>query len=310
MMHITITPMASTPADIWTTRKLLRWTGEYLERKAVDSPKLSAELLLAHVLGTSRIKLYADLDRPAAELERAAYRELVERAAKHEPVQYLIGEAHFFSNVFEVSPDVLIPRPSTEAVVEHIIQHARRTPGFTTPLVADVCTGSGAIAIALAKHLPNCRVVATDVDSARREILRASHGEHARITVIDPETWTEYSGACDLVVLDVPCSNTGVLARRLEARSRATDEVIGRLTSMQKQIIADALPLCAPGAHLLYTTCSVERAENDAIVDWLMTWHPFDVVERRTILPGGRAGDSAREYRDGGYHALLRRRAE
>jgi release factor glutamine methyltransferase len=149
----------------WTTRRLLVWTESHFARKGIDSPRISAEMLLAHVLGTQRIKLYMDLDRPASELERAAFRRLVERASAHEPVDYLIGQAPFFSMMLKVTPAVLIPRPSTETIVEHVIQHARRTPGFSSPLIADVCTGSGAIAIALAKHLPNCRVIATDISA-------------------------------------------------------------------------------------------------------------------------------------------------
>src|SRR5437868_3591716 len=112
----------------WTTARLLDWTAGYLERQGVDSPRLSAELLLAHVLELPRIKLYMDMDRPASELERAAFRDLVERAANHEPVQYLVGSASFFSLTFEVDRRVLIPRPSTETLVDHVVNHARRTP--------------------------------------------------------------------------------------------------------------------------------------------------------------------------------------
>ncbi len=169
----------------WTTRRLLTWTADYLERQNVDSPRLSAEMLLAHVLEVQRIKLYTDMDRPASPLERAAFRSLVERAAAHEPVQYLVGTASFFSLDFEVNRDVLIPRPSTETLVEHIIQRTRRTPGLATPVVADVCTGSGCIAIALAKNLPNAGIVATDLSAKALEVAKrnaAQHGVAERIT--------------------------------------------------------------------------------------------------------------------------------
>lgn len=151
------------PPETWSTRRLLHWTTQYFERRGIDSPRLSAEMLLAHVLGTTRLKLYMDPDRPATELERAAFRELVERAIAHEPVDYLVGQAPFFSMLLKVNPAVLVPRPSTETLVEHVIQHARRTPGFAAPLIADIGTGSGAIAIALAKHIPGARVIATDI---------------------------------------------------------------------------------------------------------------------------------------------------
>ncbi|MFP4145409.1 MAG: peptide chain release factor N(5)-glutamine methyltransferase [Phycisphaeraceae bacterium] len=147
----------------WTTRKLLAWTTEFFERQGLESPRLQAEMLLAHVLGTERLKLYMDPDRPATGPERSAYRKLVERAAAHEPVDYLVGWTPFFSMSLKVTPAVLVPRPSTEALVEHVVQHARRTAGFAKPTIADVGTGSGAIAIALAKHIPESRVVATDI---------------------------------------------------------------------------------------------------------------------------------------------------
>lgn len=141
-------------------------------------------MLLAHVLGVQRLKLYMDGDRPSTDLERAAFRELIQRAVLHEPVDYLVGTAPFLSLSFEVNPSVLIPRPSTETIVEHVVQHARRTPGFHTPLVADIGTGCGAIAVAVAKNIPNCRVVATDVSDDALQVARhnaAIHGVADRI---------------------------------------------------------------------------------------------------------------------------------
>lgn len=159
-------------AERWTTQKLLQWTTRHFERKGIDSPRLSAEMLLGHVLGVDRLKLYTDPGRPASDLERATFRGLVERAAAHEPVDYLVGRAPFFSLMVRVTPDVLIPRPSTETLVEHVIQHARRTPGFHSPTVADIGTGSGAIAVALAKNLDGSRITATDISDAALKIAQ------------------------------------------------------------------------------------------------------------------------------------------
>lgn len=175
----------TTRSETWTTRKLLNWTAEHLERKGIDSPRLSAELMMAHVLGVPRVSLYTDLDRPASELERAAYRDLVERAAAHEPVQYLTGEAHFFSMTFEVTADTLIPRPSTETLVEHAIHHARHTPGFRQPIVADIGTGSGCIACAIAKHLDGSQVIATDVSEAALAVAGRNAERHGVADRID-----------------------------------------------------------------------------------------------------------------------------
>lgn len=171
-----VTPR-STDSSTWTTRRLMAWTGQHLGQKGVDNPRLASEMLLSHVLGVDRLKLYMDLDRPASDLERATFRALVERAAKHEPVDYLVGKSPFMSMMLQVNPDVLIPRPSTESLVEHVIQHARRTPGFNSPLIADVGTGSGAIAIALAKHIPHSRIIATDLSERALETARQNADE-------------------------------------------------------------------------------------------------------------------------------------
>ncbi|MBL8744976.1 MAG: peptide chain release factor N(5)-glutamine methyltransferase, partial [Phycisphaerae bacterium] len=160
MSHAGTTP--STPVQ-WTTRSLLKWMASTFAERGLDSPRLCAELLLSHVLGCDRMRLYMDADRPAAPLEREALRGLVARALRHEPVQYLVGEAWFFSLPFHVDPRVLIPRHCTEIIVEHVLQHQRAEPGFApggVVTLADICTGSGCIAVSLLKNLPSARAVA------------------------------------------------------------------------------------------------------------------------------------------------------
>ncbi|MAE60727.1 MAG: protein-(glutamine-N5) methyltransferase, release factor-specific [Planctomycetaceae bacterium] len=178
-------PASQDQPTTWTTRQLLDWTAQYLEHKHVDVPRLAAELLLGHVLETPRIKLYMDMDRPASPLERAAFRDLVEKAVDHHPVQYLLGQAFFFSLEFEVNPDVLIPRPSTETLVQHVIEHARRTPGFRNPLIVDLGTGSGAIAIALAANLTDARLIATDISEPALDVARRNAQRHGVADRID-----------------------------------------------------------------------------------------------------------------------------
>jgi len=165
-------------STVWTSRRLLVWTTEYLAKKGVDQSRMASEMMLAHVLGVERLKLYMDPDRPANDLEKAAFHELVERAAQHEPVDYLVGATSFFAMMLNVTKDVLVPRPSTETLVEHVVQHARRTPGFHSPLIADIGTGSGAIAVALAKHVPNCHIMATDVCKKALRVAQANSLKH------------------------------------------------------------------------------------------------------------------------------------
>lgn len=173
----------------WTSKRLLAWTTQAFEQRGIESPRLAAEMLLAHVLGVPRLKLYMDPDRPASDLERAAYRDLVERALADEPVDYLVGQAPFFSMMFKVSPAVLVPRPSTETLVQHVLQHGRRTPGFESPAVADVCTGSGAVAVALARQYHrdkrSATVVATDLYEDALAVARENAERHGVLDAID-----------------------------------------------------------------------------------------------------------------------------
>lgn len=170
---------------VWTTRGLIAWTTQHFEKKQLDNPRLRAEMLLSHVLGCDRLRLYMEADRPATELERAAFRDLVERASNFEPVDYLVGKTPFMSMMLKVTPATLVPRPSTEALVEHVIQHSRATPGFRTPTIADIGTGSGAIAIALAKTIKNSRVVATDISPEALEIAKVNAQEQGVADRID-----------------------------------------------------------------------------------------------------------------------------
>lgn len=184
-------PRHSKP-EIWTTRRLLDWTTDYFKRKQLDNPRLSAEMLLAHILGTQRIKLYMELDRPAGDLERAAFRDLVERAVAHEPIQYLVGHVPFFTLDLKLTPDVLIPRPETEHLVEHIIHRVRSVPGFHQPTIADIGTGSGAIAIALAANLPKAAIIATDLSEKALVVAQANaerHGLADRIEFIQGDLY-------------------------------------------------------------------------------------------------------------------------
>lgn len=162
-------------------------------KKGLDSPRLMSELLMAHVLGCDRLKLYMEADRPATELERNTLRELVGRALKHEPIQYLVGEAWFFGLPFHVDRRVLVPRPATETIVQHVLQHVRagwEGGGFGGKsgdgvLVGDVCTGSGCIAVSILKNLSGARVVATDVSADALEVARQNAKRHGVVDRID-----------------------------------------------------------------------------------------------------------------------------
>lgn len=181
--------------------------------KDVESPRLCAELLLAHVIGCDRLRLYMDADRPASAIERDLLRGLVGRALKHEPVQYLVGEAWFFSLPFHVDKRVLIPRPSTETIVEHALQIVRAEPGFAPGgglVFADVCTGSGCIATALLKNLPGARGAATDISADALDVARANatrHGVSDRLDLLRGDLLDPLDGHPTGVQLHLLASN-------------------------------------------------------------------------------------------------------
>jgi release factor glutamine methyltransferase len=177
-------------SETWTTRKLLAWMSEAFTRNKLDSPRLMSEMLMSHVLGCQRLRLYMEPDRPATELEKKSLRDLVARAIKHEPVQYLVGECVFFGLTFTVDKRVLIPRPATQTIVEYVLQHARTAPGFGGTagegvFFADVCTGSSCIATSLLYTMKHARAVATDISADALAVARLNAIRHGVIDRIE-----------------------------------------------------------------------------------------------------------------------------
>jgi len=150
--------------DTWTIQKLLNWMTEYYIEKGIVAPRLSAELLLSHVLTMERIELYTQFDKLVAKDQLDILHDLVERAGRHEPISYLTGRTEFYSLQLEVCPDCMIPRPETELLVERAIEFLRRRTG--NQFVCDLCTGCGCIAVAIAKNFPKAKIIATDICDA------------------------------------------------------------------------------------------------------------------------------------------------
>ena len=185
---------AAAEADVWTVGRLLAWTTDWLAARGAESARLDAEVLLAHVRGCPRIALYTAFGEPVPDAQRTAFRELVKRRGAGEPVAYLVGHREFFSLPFRVTRDVLVPRPETEGLVVRAIDLCK---GMEAPRIVDVGTGSGAIVVALAKHLPRAPFTATDLSAAALEVARANAARHG---VADRIAFA----ACDL--LDDPAA--------------------------------------------------------------------------------------------------------
>lgn len=172
--------MTTAAKEAWTTRKLLDWLRGALKDKGIDDARLCAELLVAHVIGCQRLRLYMEADRPASPDELATLRNLAKRALNHEPVQYLVGEWSFYGITLKTDKRALIPRPESQTLVDEAV-NAIKDIEDRPPLVADVCTGSGCIAIAIASQAPSAIVHACDID-AEALALAAENIERTNLT--------------------------------------------------------------------------------------------------------------------------------
>lgn len=163
----------------WRLIDLLQWTSEHLDKKGFDSPRLTAERLLAHVLRLQRVDLYLQFDRLLTGRELQEFKSLLQRRLRHEPLQYILGETEFFGRRFKVTPAVLIPRPETEILVEETLRHVARLFQAEQPIqILDVGTGSGNIAVTLAAELPAAVLTALDVSAAALAVAQENALDH------------------------------------------------------------------------------------------------------------------------------------
>ncbi|MEX2092015.1 MAG: peptide chain release factor N(5)-glutamine methyltransferase [Pirellulales bacterium] len=225
----------TTPDEPWTIGRLLVWTIDYLKKHSAENPRLDAEVLLARARGCKRIDLYAAYGEEATDDLRTTFRDLVSRRAKGTPVAYLVGHKEFYSLEFEVTPDVLIPRPETELLVVALLDHAKKgdrsnfSPSDTERedcsekigpvpfLIADVGTGSGILAVCAAKYLPQARVTAIDVSPAAFEVARRNANRHNvadRITFLESNLFAAVPADArfDFIVSNPPYVSTAEMA--------------------------------------------------------------------------------------------------
>ncbi len=192
-----------------TVLEVLNLSIDYLEKRGAGSPRIDAQYLLAELLGMSRTELYMNARRPMVEDEIQAYRELIRRRGTGEPVAYILGEREFWSLAFNVSPDVLVPRPETEHLVEAVINEVKRAE-LEAPRIVDVGTGSGCIAVSLATELPAAKILALDISADALTVAESNaerHGVRERVAfragdLLGPLAGR--SGVVDIVVSNPP----------------------------------------------------------------------------------------------------------
>ena len=194
----------------WTVLELINETTAYFKKKGIDSSRLDAELLLARCLNCARIQLYIDFERVVTQDELSAFRELVRRRGAREPVAYLTGYRDFWSLKIAVEKGVLIPRPETELLVEECVKIFKPlSDGGQQTTILEPGTGSGALSIALALELKQCRVYATDISPAAIKVAQRNSREHGcegRVHVIQGDALASFrqQGLFDLIVSNPP----------------------------------------------------------------------------------------------------------
>jgi len=196
----------------WAIQEILNVTAEFFRHKGIESPRLCAEVLLAHQLKESRVELYLAFDQPLTTDEIAGYRSLIKRRLKREPLQYITGHQEFWSLDLFISPAVLIPRSETELLVEKAIKlrQGNFLPNNSKPRILDLGTGSGAIAICLAKEIETAAICASDISFEALAVARTNAKHHnldRRIRFCQGDLWQPFSnspGPFDMIISNPP----------------------------------------------------------------------------------------------------------
>lgn len=236
-----------------TVLEVLTAASGYLEKHGVESPRLNAEHLLAHVLGKKkRLDLYLEFDRPLSDAERAPLRDLIRKRGERVPLQHLLGTAEFFGRTFLCDGRGLIPRPETEQLIE-LVKAQIQNPHSN---ILDVGTGSGVIAITLALEWPEATLTALDISPAALALTAenvARHNLTGRVTLHEGDLLPESGGPFDLIVANLPYITTGDMAGlQREVLFDPASALDGGPDGLDlvRQLIADAPPRLVPSGML------------------------------------------------------------
>ncbi|QDU79231.1 Release factor glutamine methyltransferase [Polystyrenella longa] len=266
--------------EVWTVKRILEWTTAHLQKHGSESPRLEAEILLAHARGCERIQLYTRYEEPLTDPERATMRDLVSRRAKREPVAYLVGYREFYSLKFKVTADVLIPRPDSETLVMEALGLSR---DWSQPKVLDLCTGSGCIAVTFAANHLQAQVTATDISTAALRIAAQNatkHGVADRVRLCEGNLFGALQSSGDskfnLILSNPPYIRTSEL-KTLEpdvARYEPHLALDGGEDGLDlvRTLIRDASRFLSPDGHLLV---EMDPEQVDATLKFVATETDF-----------------------------------
>lgn len=252
----------ATPSEVWTILRMLQWTTEHLKKHGSPSARLDAEVLFAHARKCQRIDLYAAFNEEPPEEVKAVFRDLVKRRASGEPVAYLVGKKEFFSLPFIVNQGCLIPRNETEHIITECIDRIKKAQG---PLrIADVCTGSGCIAITIAKECQRLSVpasiIAIDLSPEALDIARQNvelHKVADRVELMQADLLdTIPQDSCDFILSNPPYvsedeyTKLDKSVRNYEPKMALVAGESG--TQIIRRLIEQAAVILKPGGWLIF----------------------------------------------------------
>lgn len=239
---------------MWTVLDVIRWTAARFTERGLGTPRLDAELLIAHVLGLPRVQLYVQFERVLASDELTRLRELIKRRQAGESVAYLVGKKEFWKLELSVDARVLVPRPDTETLVEVALEKLAGLPSQLK--IADIGTGSGALGITLAKLRPDATVYATDVSGGALEVSRGNAARlGAAVTFLEGDLAAPLrsEGPFGLIVANLPYIPTADLAGlSAEVRAEPVLALDGGADGLGlvRRLVVEAPPLLIPGGVL------------------------------------------------------------
>jgi len=263
----------SLPDESWTVGRLLTWTTDYLKRRGSESPRLDAEVMLAHVLQWQRVRLYTHFDAEVGERSRSGFRELVRRRAEGAPVAYLVGRKEFFSLPFAVSQSVMIPRPESEFVVTEYLALTRH---LASPRSVDVGTGSGCLAIAASHWQPQARFVAIDICEQALEVARRNAAQLGVADRIDFRLGDQLGPVAGEGPFDAIISNPPYIPRdNIERLDPGVRHYEPRMAldggpdglRMVARLIEECVGILKPGGHLILEIGSDQERPVRALIE-------------------------------------------
>jgi len=268
-----------------TRRQALAHAGELLARHKIEDASLEAELLLRHTLKLDRAALYTEPDRLLTKRQEENYRQFIERRLQGEPSAYITGHREFFGLDFFVNKNVLIPRPETELLVEQTIL---RAGNYQNPVIVDVGTGCGAIAVSLAVHLPQAKIYAIDISPAALQVARRNYRKHKvgnKITFLAGDLLEPLPAPADIIAANLPYVLTTDVPKVNTSGFEPMLALDGGVDGMDviKRLILQAKDKLQPGGCLLM---EIGMGQSKATADLLESIYPTAKIDIVPDLSG------------------------